>query len=142
MAIEKAGQASPALFILAQVRSDDLRHLLDIALGRVGIRADVVPTLHDFLRHSRVQARQADQQLHLQPKATNTMSETPRKSPSDPPNRTCLQERGEIVAPRGHLLALPSTGAGSGTRDRRVETAWDYARQAASGNTLKAYAKD
>ncbi len=40
------------------------------------------------------------------------------------------------------MIALPSHVAGSGTLDRLVETAKDYARQAASENTLKAYAKD
>jgi integrase len=39
-------------------------------------------------------------------------------------------------------IALPSHIAGSGTLDRLVETARDYARAAASENTLKAYAKD
>lgn len=39
-------------------------------------------------------------------------------------------------------IALPSHVAGSGTLDRLVETARDYAQQAASENTLKAYAKD
>ncbi|MBY6120491.1 tyrosine-type recombinase/integrase [Mameliella alba] len=39
-------------------------------------------------------------------------------------------------------LALPSHVAGSGTLDRLVDTARDYARAAASDNTLKAYAKD
>jgi len=39
-------------------------------------------------------------------------------------------------------IALPSHVAGSGTLDRLVETARDYARQAVSENTLKAYAKD
>ena len=38
--------------------------------------------------------------------------------------------------------ALPSSVAGSGALDRLVDTARDYARQAASENTLKAYAKD
>ena len=40
------------------------------------------------------------------------------------------------------LITLPSHVAGSGTLDRLVETARDYAKQAASENTLKAYAKD
>lgn len=44
--------------------------------------------------------------------------------------------------PEGGALALPSHVAGSGALDRLVETARDYARQAASENTLKAYAKD
>ncbi|MDZ4311195.1 MAG: tyrosine-type recombinase/integrase [Cypionkella sp.] len=39
-------------------------------------------------------------------------------------------------------IALPSAVAGSGTLDRLVETARDYARQAVSENTLRAYAKD
>lgn len=39
-------------------------------------------------------------------------------------------------------IALPSHVAGSGTLDRLVDTARDYARAAASENTLKAYARD
>ena len=39
-------------------------------------------------------------------------------------------------------IALPSSVAGSGSLDRLVETAREYAKQAASENTLKAYAKD
>lgn len=39
-------------------------------------------------------------------------------------------------------MSLPSHVAGSGTLDRLVDTAGDYARAAASDNTLKAYAKD
>lgn len=39
-------------------------------------------------------------------------------------------------------LKLPNDIAGSGTLDRLVEAARDYAKQAASKNTLKAYAKD
>ena len=39
-------------------------------------------------------------------------------------------------------IALPSHVAGSGTLNRLVDTARDYARAAASANTLKAYAKD
>ena len=39
-------------------------------------------------------------------------------------------------------IALPAHVAGSGTLDRLVDTARDYARAAASENTLKAYAKD
>ena len=70
------------------------------------------------------------------------MQETPEKPPSEPPNGPDLQEGGESVAPGGHTLALPSLVAGSGALDRLVETARDYARQAASDNTLTAYAKD
>ncbi|WP_113912950.1 tyrosine-type recombinase/integrase [Roseovarius dicentrarchi] len=39
-------------------------------------------------------------------------------------------------------IALPAHVAGSGTLDRLVDTARDYARAAASENTLKAYARD
>jgi len=39
-------------------------------------------------------------------------------------------------------IALPSHVAGSGSLDRLVDTARDYARQATSENTNKAYAKD
>lgn len=39
-------------------------------------------------------------------------------------------------------LILPSHVAGSGTLDRLVDTARNYARAAASDNTLKAYGKD
>ncbi|MBK0328871.1 tyrosine-type recombinase/integrase [Rhodobacteraceae bacterium F11138] len=39
-------------------------------------------------------------------------------------------------------IARPAHVAGSGTLDRLVDTARDYARAAASENTLKAYAKD
>lgn len=41
-----------------------------------------------------------------------------------------------------HGIALPSQVAGSGTLDRLVDTARNYAHAAASENTLKAYAKD
>ncbi|MDF3362714.1 tyrosine-type recombinase/integrase [Sulfitobacter sp. Ks41] len=41
-----------------------------------------------------------------------------------------------------HSIALPSHVAGSGTLDRLVDTARDYARASVSENTLKAYAKD
>ena len=70
------------------------------------------------------------------------MTETPEKSPSNRPDLSDPNERDERSAPEDGALALPSQIAGSGTLDRLVETARDYARQAASENTLKAYAKD
>ncbi|TAG19931.1 MAG: integrase [Rhodobacterales bacterium] len=70
------------------------------------------------------------------------MLETPQKAPIDPPERSDPSERNESVAPEDGALALPSHIAGSGALDRLVETARDYARAAASENTLKAYAKD
>jgi integrase len=70
------------------------------------------------------------------------MEETPGKSPSDTPNGPDARERDQSVGPGDGVIALPSHVAGSGALDRLVETARDYARQAASENTLKAYAKD
>lgn len=44
--------------------------------------------------------------------------------------------------PKNALLSLPEEVAGSGNLDRLVDSARDYARAAASDNTLKAYARD
>ena len=71
-----------------------------------------------------------------------TMTETPEKSPSEPPERPDRHERDDSADTERDTIALPSHVAGSGTLDRLVETARDYARQAASENTLKAYTKD
>ena len=70
------------------------------------------------------------------------MTETPEKSPSEPLERPDRHERDDSADKERYTIALPSHVAGSGTLDRLVETARDYARQAASENTLKAYAKD
>jgi integrase len=70
------------------------------------------------------------------------MTETPEKSPSDPPERPNRHEGDDSADMERDTITLPSHVAGSGTLDRLVETARDYARQAASENTLKAYAKD
>jgi integrase len=70
------------------------------------------------------------------------MTEMPEKSPSDPPERPDRHEGDDSAAMERNTIALPSQFAGSGTLDRLVETARDYARQAASENTLKAYTKD
>ena len=70
------------------------------------------------------------------------MTETPEKSPSEPPERPDRHERDDSADMERDTIALPSHVAGSGTLDRLVETARDYARQAASENTLKAYTKD
>ena len=43
---------------------------------------------------------------------------------------------------KGDDISLPAHVAGSGSLDRLVDTARDYARAATSDNTLKAYAKD
>ncbi|WP_043146716.1 tyrosine-type recombinase/integrase [Mameliella alba] len=70
------------------------------------------------------------------------MSENTEKSSSEQPIRSSVNEGSERVRPDGEALALPSFVAGSGGLDRLVDTARDYARAAASENTLKAYAKD
>ena len=67
------------------------------------------------------------------------MEKSSRKPPSASPNRLDADEEFESA---GTPIALPSHVAGSGALDRLVETARDYARQAVSDNTLKAYTKD
>lgn len=70
------------------------------------------------------------------------MSENTEKSSSEPPIGSSSNEDNERDRPDGEALSLPTFVAGSGTLDRLVDTARDYARAAASENTLKAYAKD
>lgn len=69
-------------------------------------------------------------------------SENTEKSSSEPPIGPSSNEDNERDRPDGDALSLPSFVAGSGTLNRLVDTARDYARAAASDNTLKAYAKD
>ena len=68
------------------------------------------------------------------------MDRTPRQFPSYTPIGPRL-ERDES-ARDGDGGPLPSPIAPSGALDRLVETARDYARHAASANTLKAYAAE
>lgn len=70
------------------------------------------------------------------------MSENNEESSSAPPNGSSVNESDEGDHRSGEALTLPSFVAGSGTLDQLVDTARDYARAAASENTLKAYAKD
>ncbi len=70
------------------------------------------------------------------------MQDTPEKSRSEPTNAPLSNEGSERDDAAGATIGLPSLVAGSGALDRLVETARDYARQATSENTLKAYAKD
>jgi integrase len=65
-------------------------------------------------------------------------SET-RKSASAPSDDAAF---GESAAEGSEDIALPAHVAGSGSLDRLVDTARDYARAAASENTLRAYARD
>ena len=69
-------------------------------------------------------------------------SENTEKSSSEPPIESSVNKDDERDRPDGEALSLPSFVAGSGTLDRLVDTARDYARAAASENTLKAYSKD
>ena len=64
------------------------------------------------------------------------------KSRPAPPDRAGEARLDASAQGNGNAIALPAHVAGSGTLDRLVETARDYARAAASDNTLKAYAKD
>ena len=70
------------------------------------------------------------------------MSENTEKSSSEAANGSSVNEDIERTHRDSEALSLPSSVAGSGTLDRLVNTARDYARAAASNNTLKAYAKD
>jgi len=70
------------------------------------------------------------------------MSENNEKSSSEVPNGSLVNEDDERDRSDHGSLSLPSFVAGSGSLDRLVDTARDYARAAASDNTLKAYAKD
>lgn len=66
----------------------------------------------------------------------------PTKSSSEWPNGSSVNEDDERDRPDDDALSLPSFVASSGTLNRLVDTARDYARASASDNTLKAYAKD
>ena len=68
-------------------------------------------------------------------------SET-EKSTSAPSGAFSIAQDDERHQDKSDGIALPSHVAGSGSLDRLVDTARDYARAAASDNTLKAYAKD
>lgn len=70
------------------------------------------------------------------------MTRTPQIPPIAPPERPDPRDGDERLAPTKDALSLTGHVAGSGALNRLVETARDYARHAASENTLKAYAKD
>lgn len=70
------------------------------------------------------------------------MSENNGKSRSEPPNGPSVNEDNMSDPAARAPIALPPHVAGSGNLDRLVDTARDYARAAASDNTLKAYVAD
>ncbi len=77
------------------------------------------------------------------------MNETPKNQPPDaeksssaPPDTANEHERDERESAGGDTIALPSHVAGSGTLDRLVENARDYAKASTAENTNKAYAAD
>jgi integrase len=72
----------------------------------------------------------------------NDMPENHEKSSSEPPNGSSINEDNERDRPDREAITLPSHVAGSGTLDRLVDTARDYARASTAENTSKAYAAD
>ena len=70
------------------------------------------------------------------------MTSETEKSTSALSNERDDARMGERHREESDGIALPSHVAGSGTLDRLVDTARDYARAAASDNTRRAYAKD
>ena len=78
----------------------------------------------------------------------SAMSDKTEKSTSKPIDAPSLNEGSESdtsyaegIGVPDHV-AVPAALAGSGSLDRLVDTARDYARQATAENTTKAYAKD
>jgi integrase len=70
------------------------------------------------------------------------MSENTGKSPSKAPDEPSLHADTESDPRPDQALTLPAHVAGSGTLDRLVDTARDYARASTAENTNKAYAAD
>ena len=70
------------------------------------------------------------------------MTKAPEKSPSSPPEPPDRREGNGSNGPALSTISPPSYGTGSGALDRLTQTARDYARQSASENTLRAYARD
>ncbi|MAB08335.1 MAG: integrase [Rhodobacteraceae bacterium] len=64
------------------------------------------------------------------------------RSSSVPEDTSTGNERDERATSDGDSIALPAHVAGSGTLDRLVDTARDYARASTAENTNKAYAAD
>ncbi|NVO25387.1 tyrosine-type recombinase/integrase [Donghicola mangrovi] len=68
-------------------------------------------------------------------------SETEKSTPA-PTEELKEAHKNERAEVESDGITIPSHVAGSGTLDRLIDTARDYALAAASDNTLKAYAKD
>lgn len=69
--------------------------------------------------------------------SVDLMTSKGNESNDAPPDDPAQGETDKTAA-----IALPADVAGSGTLDRLVDTARDYARAATSDNTLKAYTTD
>lgn len=70
------------------------------------------------------------------------MASEDEKSTSSNSGAFSIAQDDESDQEKSDDISLPAHVAGSGSLDRLVDTARDYARAAASENTLKAYAKD
>ena len=70
------------------------------------------------------------------------MASEDEKSTSSNSGAVSVAQDDERDQEKSDDISLPAHVAGSGSLDRLVDTARDYARAAASDNTLKAYAKD
>lgn len=72
----------------------------------------------------------------------NAMSKNHEKPSSDPANAPSSNEDNEIKLLPGESLSLPDHVEASGTLDRLVDTAREYAKASTAENTNKAYAAD
>ncbi len=72
----------------------------------------------------------------------SSMSEKSQKSHSDPNIAASSNEDNESEKHVSEALTLPSFVAGSGTLDRLVDTARDYAKASTAENTNRAYSTD
>ncbi|MDH4541627.1 tyrosine-type recombinase/integrase [Sulfitobacter faviae] len=70
------------------------------------------------------------------------MASEDEKSTSSNSGVFSIAQNGDSDQDKSDSISLPAHVAGSGNLGRLVDTARDYARAAASDNTLKAYAKD
>ncbi len=69
-------------------------------------------------------------------------SENRQKPPSAHSSASSAHKDSQSYASSAVTIGVPNLVAGSGSLDRLVDTARDYARQATAKNTTKAYAKD